>query len=79
MIPLDKCPGLRPIGIGEVIRRIIGRAVMSCLNNDIIQANGNLQLCTGIRSGCEIAVHASADMFEDEENHGILQQSSGIT
>ena len=28
LIPLDKNPGLRPIGIGEVLRRIIGRAVI---------------------------------------------------
>lgn len=51
LIPLDKNPGLRPIGIGEVIRRIIGKVVMICLKNDIINTNGNLQLCAGIRSG----------------------------
>ena len=39
----------------------------------MINANSNLQLFTGIRSRCEIAVHVSDDLFEDEENHGIIQ------
>ena len=56
LILLDKKLELRPIGIGEVIRRIIGKDITSCLRCDIINANGNLQLCTGIKSGFEIAV-----------------------
>ena len=67
---------MRPIDIGEVIPRIVGKAITSCLRSDIINANGNLQLGTWTRSRCEIAVHASASMFEDEENHGILQKDS---
>ena len=73
LIPLDKNPGLRPIGIGEVIRRIIGKAVVACVRRDIIHAAGNLQLCAGIKSGCEIAVHAAVDLFADDETQGILQ------
>ena len=67
LIPLDKNPGMGPKGIGEIIRRIIGEALPDCARSDIINTNGNLQLCTGIISGCEIAVHVSVDMFEDEE------------
>ena len=28
-IAIDKCPGLRPVGVGEMARRIIGKAVMA--------------------------------------------------
>ena len=31
LIPLDKSPGLRPIGVGEVLRRIAGRVIVSVL------------------------------------------------
>ena len=73
LIPLNNNPGLRPIDIVEVIRRIIENAVTSCFRSDIIYGSGNLQLCAEIRSGCEIAIHGSVDMFKDEENLGILQ------
>ena len=34
---LDKNPGGRPIGIGDVIRRIIGRRITKCLNGTRIE------------------------------------------
>ena len=53
LIPLDKCPGLRPIGIGEVIRRIMGKSVMQVLKKDILNVTGYDQLCSGLEAGCE--------------------------
>ena len=51
LIPLDKSPGIRPIGIGEVLRRIMGKAVSSTLRNDIKLSAGPLQLCAGQEEG----------------------------
>ena len=45
LIPLNKNPGLRPIGIGECLRRIIGKAVTYVLKRDIQEQAGSLQLC----------------------------------
>ena len=58
LIPLNKNPGLRHIGIGEIIRRIIGKSVMYILKPNIIDSSGYLQLCAGQKSGCEAAVHS---------------------
>ena len=43
LIPLDKKPGVRPIRIGEVLHRIIGKCVMLTLKADIEGSVGRLQ------------------------------------
>ena len=48
LIPLDKGDGdVRPIGVGEVIRRIFGKCVTKVTKQDIIEACGSLQVCPG--------------------------------
>eukprot|EP00111_Clytia_hemisphaerica_P013628 TCONS_00040071-protein len=37
LIPLDKNPGVRPIGIGEVLRRIFGKTLISVIKDDIMK------------------------------------------
>ena len=58
LIPLDKNPGIQPTGVGEVIRRIIGKAVVHTHKEDIIRSVGNRQVSAGDGSGCEISIHA---------------------
>ena len=72
LIPLDKNPGLRPIGIGEVLRRIIGRSVMKTFKQQIMQAAGATQMCAGQKSGCEALVHAFHDIFEQDECEAVI-------
>jgi len=72
LIALDKCPGVRPIGIGEVARRIIGKAIVRTISNEIQEATGPLQTCAGHLSGCEAAVHAMHQVFENAEAEGVI-------
>jgi len=72
LIPLNKNPGVRPIGIGEVLRRIIGKSITSTLQDDIIESAGSLQLCAGQPAGCEAAVTAMRELFKEEENDALL-------
>ena len=40
LIRLNKPPGVRPTGIGEVLRRIIGKPIMSVVKKEVVQAAG---------------------------------------
>ena len=50
LILLDKSPGIRSIGVGEVFRRIIGKAILTVLRSDILNVTGYQQLCAGLES-----------------------------
>ena len=72
LVPLDKCPGVRPVGIGEVIRRIVGKAVMKVVKNDLQNAIGTTQLCAGQDAGCEAAIHAMQCIMAEETTEGMI-------
>ena len=63
LIPLDKNLGVRPIGIGDVPRRILAKAILYCIGDDVAEAAGPLQVCAGQVAGCEAAIHAMRDLF----------------
>ena len=72
LVPLNKNPGVRPIGIGEVLKRTIAKCITKTLKPDILESSGNLQVCAGQVSGCEAAVHAMKDAFDDDGTDGVL-------
>ena len=72
LIPLDKNPGIRPVGVGEVLRRIIGRAVTTVLKPELIDSTGPIQVCAGIPGGIEAAIHAVRKMYEDPNTEAVL-------
>ena len=72
LIPLSKNPGVRPIGICDTLRRIMGKAILSVLGPEIQAIAGCTQLCARQRSGCEAAVHVMEELMKDESVEGIL-------
>ena len=72
LIPLNKNPGVRPIGVGETLRRIIGKTLGWVLKDDIQVIAGPLQVATGLESGAEAAIHAMKEIFENEDCEAVI-------
>ena len=66
-LALDMNPGIRPIGIGEGLRRVIGKTVTRKFKSLLTETAGPLQLSAGHLSGSEAAVHEERALFEDNE------------
>ena len=58
LVPLNKSPGVRPIGVGKVLQRIIGKSILTVLKSDVLNFTGNKNLCAGLEWGSEVEVHA---------------------
>ena len=72
LTPLDKNPGVRPIGIGEVMRRIIGRTKTKCLKKELTSLGSNYQLCLGQKYGIEYAIHTLRDQYSKTSADAVL-------
>ena len=63
----DKGGGaVRPIGVCEVLRRIIGQCVTR------VDACGSLQVCAGLKSGSEASIHAKRSIFDADKTDAVL-------
>ena len=72
LIALDKKPGVRPIGVGEVLRRIVAKAVLRVAKEDVMKACGHLQKCSGLPAGIEAAVHAMQHIYNEDTTEAVL-------
>ena len=73
LVPLKKLDNsVRPVGIGETLRRIISKAVVSMLKQDILCASGCIQTCAGLKGGIEVAVHSMRKIFENDQCKAII-------
>ena len=71
-MPLYKSPGLRRIGVGEVLRRIAGKVVLSIVKDDITKAVGNLQLCCGQDTRWGATIHSMHNIFGKNKAKAVL-------
>ncbi len=73
LVPLEKGENdVRPISIGETLRRMVAKAAVKAIRSDIRAACGSLQVCAGMEGGCEAAIHAVRTMFEEDETEAAL-------
>ena len=72
LIPLNKNPGCRPIGVGEILRRIVSKAAMSVFAEDVLESAGCVQICAGHKGGAEAAIHAVRQIFEENEDDAVV-------
>ena len=55
-----------------MVRPIVLKAILRVVGDDIEEACGFLQKCSGCPAGLEAAVHAMQQIYEDESTEGIL-------
>ena len=55
LIPLrKKAEGVRPIAIGEIFRRLVGKCLLSKVSENVICKLQPIQMGVGIRGACEL-------------------------
>ena len=57
--------GLRPIAVGEVIRRLVSKCAAKSVLPEALEILVPQQLGVGVPSGCEAIVHAVASLLDD--------------
>ena len=89
LVALDKRPGVRPVGIGEMLRRALAKLVMRAAGEQVKTLCGNLQLCAGLEDGIEGGNHAvgqsrvdrvlsrRGEMAEETEEEGEEPEEGG--
>eukprot|EP00957_Ditylum_brightwellii_P010482 794488-Ditylum_brightwellii.AAC.1 len=75
LIVLDKCPGVRPVGVGEILLHMMGKCVIAVCGEDATEVCGIKELCSGLKAGIEGAIHTMNHLWDEhgeEENWGVL-------
>ena len=77
LIALNKNPGIRPIGVREVLRRLLGKAMVLATGIDIEELCGADQLCSGLKGGIKGAIYSVWSIFESKSHEGYVWCSYG--
>jgi hypothetical protein len=65
LVALDKEPGTRPVGIGEMYSRLLAKCILQQVGLEATVACGSLNLCAGLKAGIEGAVHAIQSLWDE--------------
>ena len=75
LVALAKNPGIRPIGIGDIWRRLFAKCNLQASGEAAKLACGSDQLCAGLSAGIEGGIHGMNQLWKENEglhNFGFL-------
>ena len=72
MIPLSENSGLRPIGVGKVLKRISGKVAIMISQRYVMKAADSLQVCGRQEAVAEASIHAAHDIFKDHNTEAVF-------
>ena len=78
LVALDKEPGTRPVGIGEIFRRLLAKAIVLTAGSHATTACGNRNLCAGLPAGIEGAVHAVRQAWAATRGTPVPEPTEGL-
>ena len=67
---------LRPIAVGEVLRRLTSKCLSRAVQSDAFDVLTPLQVGVGVKAGCEAIVHSVAHILEMGTSPCVLDGSS---
>ena len=65
LFPCKKDGGLRPIAVGEVLRRLTSKCIAKAVQSEAFRVLAPSQVGVSVPGGCEAIVHAVADVLND--------------
>jgi hypothetical protein len=65
---MDKFPGIRPIGIGDIWRRLVDKCVLTGAGHSATTSCGSDQLCAGLRADPDGVIHGVSTLYNELED-----------
>ena len=67
LVGLDKCLGVRPIGIEYILRILLYKVMLIVMGKETTRAYGTDQLCSGLEAGKEGDIHHMRSLWDEHE------------
>ena len=73
LVALEKGKGgVRPVGVGEALRRLICKAISRVARAELQAACGAMQTCGGVAGGCEAAARVIQRLWEEDDTECVV-------
>ena len=64
-----KSGGLRPIAVGEVLRRLASKCLANSVRSQILSSLSPLQMGVGVKGGCEAIIHTASLLLASKDTN----------